>query len=85
MTKTKIAAISTAAVALFVGWQYFIILSSEVALFERFPDIDKNDVIKASRKMYFDALRGKFADIDTNDDALMDHVFLNYVKTIQGR
>lgn len=85
MTKTKIAAISTAAVALFAGWQYFTILSSEVALFERFPDIDPKVVVKASRKMYFDALRGKFANIDTNDEELMDHVFLNYVKTIQGR
>jgi len=82
MSKTKIAAIATIAGGMFVAWQYFIILSSEVALFERFPDIDTKDIIKASRKMYFAALRGKFADVDTNDEKLMDHIFLSYVNNL---
>lgn len=82
MSKTKILAIAGIVTTVFVGWQYFIILSSEVALFERFPDIAQSDVIAASRKMYFDALRGKFANVDTNDDAVMDSIFLSYVNNL---
>lgn len=82
MSKTKIASIVAATAAAFVAWQYFLILSSEVALFERHPDIDTKDIIAASRKMYFDALRGHFASIDTDDDALMDHIFLAYVNNL---
>lgn len=85
MTKTQILAFAGIAVTVLAVQQYVTILCSEVALFERFPDIDPAVVVKVSRKMYFAALRGEYANVDTSDDAVMDAIFLSHVKTIQGQ
>ena len=80
---TKIAIAASCAGTLFAAWQYFDLLCSEVALMERFPDIDSKIVIKASRKMMFASLTGEYDDVDTTDESVMDEIFLNTVKTIQ--
>jgi hypothetical protein len=52
---------------------------SEGAIRERYPDIHPDDVKAAHRKMFRAALKGEFANVDTDDDAVMEKIFLSYV------
>lgn len=79
MTKTKIALLIT---ALITAGYAISFIGSEGALMERFPDIDPDDVKAAHRKMYRAALKGQYNDLDMDDDAVMDSVFLAVVNNL---
>lgn len=82
MPKKTIALITLATPVLAAGWAYWKLVSSEIGLMELFPDIDSDDVIAAHRKMLRDTLKGKLADVDTDDDEVMKHIFLSYVNNL---
>jgi len=81
-TKNKIilsTVIVTAAGAL-AYW--FSILGSEIALFERFPDIDPKIVVKAHRKFIRETLKGTYKDRVIVTDEDHDKVFLEIVEAL---
>ncbi len=77
--KKKIAIAIALALAGFVGATTVYIIGCEATLMERFPDIHPDDVKAASRKMLIMALKGEFEHIDTEDEELMDTIFLSIV------
>lgn len=84
MNKTKIFAIAATAVGVVsVAAYVFSIYGSEVALMERFPDIDPQVVIKAHRKMIRATFAGAYENVDTSTDEAMDAIFLSIVNDIQ--
>lgn len=80
MPKIKIAIAAT--VTAYAAWQVIKFYGSEGALMERFPDIHPDDVKAAHRKMFRAALKGDFANVDMDDEELMDHIFLSYVNNL---
>ena len=71
----------------FVGWLFAINITSEVALMDRFPDIPKDVVIRASRAMFWDSLKGKNPDVTYSEENIeeFDALFLSYVDKIQSK
>lgn len=82
--KKKILIAITAAVitrfAALVYWEGHI-----NAIVERFPDIDPTIVRKLHREMFVEALRGKYKDMDTDDPAIMDEIFLDKVHELNKK
>lgn len=85
MNTKKIALTITAVTGLFVGWQYVSFVGSTEALKERFPDIDPDVVYEVHKIMWKKAITGQLADVDTNDDAVMDKLFLLEVDRYTSR
>lgn len=65
-----------------VGW--FTVLTSEIALFERFPEIDQKVVIKAHRIFVRRTLTGKYNNVNLTDEKC-DELFLGIVKEITSK
>jgi len=82
MNKKTIAIALAAVITAFGAVQYFTMLSSEVALFERFPDIDPKIVVKAHRTIIRGIWTGKYNSTDMSDDAACDRLFLEVVETL---
>lgn len=81
MSKTKIAILSATVVTLItLAWQLQK-LGSEVALMERFPNIDPKIVVKAHRQMIKNTFKGMYNDRDMTD-AVNDEIFLEIVQTL---
>lgn len=77
----KTAIISVVAL-LAVGYSYFTVLGSEVALFERFPEIDPKIVVKAHRIMLRRAVTGQYNEHGESDED-HDRIFLDIVNELQ--
>jgi hypothetical protein len=82
MTKTNkiltaVAIVATAAVSFGSALVYY---GSENAILERYPHLDPEIARAAHRKMFAASLRGEFADLDLNDDAVCEAIFLGYVR-----
>ena len=75
MTK-KILIITAAALGLSGVAYYISILGSEAALMDRFPNHDPKILVKASRQMLLEAWSGKYNDIDTEDDKVLDNIYI---------
>lgn len=75
-TKIKIAAAITAisGIAVFAGLVSFA--GSTIALQERFPHLDYDVVLAAHKVMIWKTLKGEFENYDTNDEAVLDQLFL---------
>jgi hypothetical protein len=58
---------------------YISMLGSEVALMERFPDIEPQLVIKAHREIMRNTFKGKYNHLNTEDDAVLDEILLDLV------
>lgn len=64
------------------GYWYYTVLSSEIALFERYPEIDDKIIIKAHRIMVRRALIGTYNDHPETDEEY-EKIFLDIVKELQ--
>lgn len=71
---------SLALIAGAVSW--FTVLSSEIALFALFPEIDQKVVIKAHRIMLRRTLAGKYNHLDLDKDEINEKIFLGIVQEI---
>jgi hypothetical protein len=78
----KKLAIIAALVALAGAGMYTHIVFCEVALMQMHPEIDEAVVIKAHRKMVLRAFAGRYNDINLDDDAVADAIFLAIVEEI---
>jgi len=82
ITKIILSTVTVTIVA--VTAMYVQYVGSTEALVERFPDIDPKIVRKLSKEMYMEALTGKYADIESTDDAL-DKIFLEKVQLLNAK
>jgi len=80
MTTTKII-LSVTAVVVTAFAAYAAYEGPLQALIERHPDIDPKIVRKVHHEMFMEALRGKYNDIVTDDDAL-DKILIEKVQLL---
>lgn len=80
MKKNIIIAATIIVASLAVAY-YISMIGSEVAIHEKYPEIDQKIAIKAHRKMLRRAYTGAYNDIELNEETL-DQIFRSIVKEI---
>jgi predicted HAD superfamily hydrolase len=78
----KIALVASIATVIAAGWSYFSVISSEIGLMDLHPEIDQHDIIKAHRIMLVRTLTGQYNHLDTNDDEVLDRIFMEVVSEL---
>lgn len=63
----------------------FSVLSSEIALFEKYPYLDQKVVVKAHRIMVRRTLSGKYNLLDLDNDDICDEIFLGIVMELTAK